>query len=370
MSDGPIKGVTKYEQIERMIRDMISGGQLKPGDKLEAETQIAQKLGVHRFTVNKALAALVREGLLHRVQGRGTFVVDPNTRARKNCFGVLYSSEAKGLEADAFYGRILAALRETSEYDITLIGHHSRTSGMPGPPLDTLNFERFDGLVLLEVFNEEYIEQILTTAPTPVVVVDYEPKKAKFDHTVLDNYGGGRKATEHLLSLGHRRIAHVGEPPPPQKKDVDPAWQERRRGWQEALHAAGVKDTESLFYPLAGRSSDGAEEIVRKCLALPADKRPTAFFTAGDDISIRMTRRLVEAGLKVPQDISFIGFGDTAGSDVFRPSISTVRFDSGEMGRWAAKRLLELQNGAAREPQRHVVPVELVLRESCGKCKS
>ena len=230
----------------------IAKGELKPGEKLESEEVIAGKLGVHRFTVNKALASLVREGMLRRVQGRGTFVAEANGQAQAGTLAVLYSSTTESLSKDLFFGDILRGLREESGGDVTLLGNSRSGNGMPGPPLDEIKFDRFNGLILLEVFDEDYIAKAKKAAPVPVVVVDFDPQKVAVDHVVQDNYGAGRHAAEYLQKLGHRRIAHIGEPPPSQKRFVDSAWQERRRGWEEAMAAAIGK---RVFVPLAGPQS-------------------------------------------------------------------------------------------------------------------
>ncbi|MBI3830964.1 MAG: substrate-binding domain-containing protein [Planctomycetes bacterium] len=371
MSEDPIKWVTKYEQIERMIRERISKGELKPGDKLESEEVIAGKLGVHRFTVNKALASLVREGMLRRVQGRGTFVAESNGQPPAGTVAVLYSSATDKLSKDFFFGDILRGLREESGADVTLLGSVKRDGNLPGPPLEQINFERFQGLILLEVFDEDYIAKAKKAAPIPVVVVDYDPVKVAVDHVVQDNYGAGRHAVEYLMKLGHKRIAHLGEAPPPQKRFVDSAWQERRRGWQEALSSAGLTplEIEKLFFPLPGRGSAGTEEHLKALLALPAAQRPTAFFCATDDIALHAIRAVLDAGVKVPAEMSFIGFGGSDASPLIRPALTTYSANVVEMGRWAFQRLKALREGADPMPQRHVIPVKMIERDSCARCK-
>jgi len=367
LAEDPIKWVTKYEQIERMIRERIAKGELKVGDKLESEEVIAGKLGVHRFTVNKALATLVREGMLRRVQGRGTFVADAEA-ANAGTLAVLYSAGTDRLAQDSFFGNILRGLREEGGADITLLGNTRSRTGMPGPPLETINFERITGLVLLEVFDEDYIAKARKASPVPVVVVDFDPQKVAVDHAVQDNYGAGREATEYLIGLGHRRIAHVGEPPPPQKQYVDSAWQERRRGWEAALSAAGLGgDTEKLFMPLPGRGAPGAKEHMLSVLALPPQRRPTAFFCATDDIALHMMRVALDGGVKVPQEMSFIGFGGSEAGPLMRPALTTYMADVSEMGRWAWRRLKALRDGADPMPQRHVVSVKRHDRESVAR---
>lgn len=364
--DDTVRGITKYEQIERMIRERIQRGELKPGEKLESETSIAERLGVHRFTVNKALSSLVRQGLLSRVQGRGTFVAGQGARAAAGCLGVLYSSGTKGLSDDWFYGSILRGLSEESGGALMLLGDSGR-QGLPGPPIERIAWERLDGLVLLEVFDDGYIEQVRRAAPIPVVVIDYQSPALRCDHVVLDDRGGSRAAVSHLLGLGHRRIAHFGEPPPPQKRFVDPAWQLRREGWEDALREAGVRDAAPLFFPLKGRSSQGAGELLREILARPAALRPTAYFCATDDLAMALMRQAQESGVRVPAEVSFIGYGGTAASALARPALTTVIADVAEMGRWAVRRIGDLRAGRELDPQRKVLPTELLVRESCAR---
>ncbi|MCW8130937.1 MAG: substrate-binding domain-containing protein [Planctomycetota bacterium] len=369
MGEDPIKWVTKYEQIERMIRERIAKGELKPGDKLESEEVIAGKLGVHRFTVNKALASLVREGLLRRVQGRGTFVAETNGQPQAGSVAVLYSSTTDRLPKDMFFGNILRGLREESGVDVTLLGMPRSSGGLPGPPLDQINFERFSGLVLLEVFDEEYIAKAKKASPVPLVVIDFDPQRVAVDHAVQDNYGAGKQATQYLQKLGHKRIAHVGEPPASKKQFVDSAWQERRRGWEDAMASSGLsaEELDRLFLQLPGRGWPGAPEHMKAILSLPPDRRPTGIFCATDDIAMYMMRTALEAGASVPGDFSFIGFGGSEAGPLMRPSLTTFIADVSEMGRWAFRRLKALREGADPMPQRHVIPVKMIERESCGR---
>ncbi|GMV80574.1 MAG: hypothetical protein AMXMBFR7_17580 [Planctomycetota bacterium] len=366
MSDKSIKWVTKAEQIEQMIRDQVQSGSLKVGEKLEAETALARQLGVHRLTVNKAMATLVREGLLRRVQGRGTFVAEPKAHLETGTLGVLYSAAPDRLRSDSFYGRILDGLREETKGDVLLLGRSGGANKMAGPDLDELAWDRVDGLVLLEVFDEDYIASAIKRSPVPVVIVDYEPTRVKCDYAILDNYQGIRSATDHLLKLGHKRIACVGEPPPPQKINVDPAWQDRRKGWEDAMKAAGHTDLKRLFYALPGRGAAGLEAFMEQALALPPAERPTAWVCAGDDIAIKLIALAQQAGVKVPQQMSFTGFGNFDPATWTRPTLTTCKADFAEMGRWAARKIRERRAGEKGPAQRHVVPVLLVERDSCA----
>lgn len=285
LAEDPIRWVTKYEQIEKLIRERMQRGELKPGDKLESEEALAQRLGVHRFTVNKALASLVREGILLRIQGRGTFVNTPVRKPVQGALGVLASQLARDLYADAFYGNILQGIRDESGGDVTLLGNANMDSNRSGPPL---------------------------------------------------------------------------------KIHVDSAWQERRRGWEESMTGAGLREWAGWFFPLPSRSAEGGTEIMEQVLRMPFSERPTAFFCAGDEVALLMLRRAEDAGFTIPADFSFIGFGDHRPGQLARPALTTLAAVYSELGRWAVRRLMELQAGRDATPRREVIPVKLLKRGSCA----
>jgi DNA-binding LacI/PurR family transcriptional regulator len=108
---------------------------------------------------------------------------------------------------------------------------------------------------------------------------------------------------------------------------------------------------------------------MKTLLALPLAQRPTAFFCATDDIALHAMRAALDAGLKVPAEMSFIGFGGIDASPLIRPALTTYSANVVEMGRWAYQRLKALREGADPMPQRHVIPVKMTERDSCARCK-
>ncbi|KIF78224.1 hypothetical protein QR77_39460 [Streptomyces sp. 150FB] len=174
-----------------------------------------------------------------------------------------------------------------------------------------------------------------------------------------DNYTGGLLVGRHLLELGHRRIAGILGP-------LDhPYVQERRSGLREALREAGLEPDPELE-----AETDFAEALIRsrtrELMALPADRRPTALFAYHDSAAFTVLDELVRAGVRVPQDVSVVGFNDIDAAAHVRPALTTVRQPFVDMGRQAARILMTALDGVEsdEESQRVVLPTELIVRDS------
>lgn len=168
---------------------------------------------------------------------------------------------------------------------------------------------------------------------------------------MVDQREGARLAVEHLISAGHRQIGHVSGPP----DWTDGA--ERAAGWQEALHHNGLPDTLLLEGDWSAGSGYG---IGRK---LAAERTATALFVANDQMALGLLRAFAEAGVRVPDDVSVVGFDDQPESGYFTPPLTTVRQDFEELGRRCMDIMLkEIEAGAAVSST--VVTPQLVLRAS------
>lgn len=188
----------------------------------------------------------------------------------------------------------------------------------------------------------------------PVVVVD-----AEGPHNVrADNAAGARLAAQHLLELGHRRIGHVLGPT---ESRADAA--ERRAGFLAALAGAGVPAPPE--YLASGDYSEaGGARAGHALLSLP--ERPTAIFAANDASALGVLRAAQALGLRVPRDLSVVGFDDLPLAAHTRPALTTVRQPLHQMGAAGVGLLIELARGAAPPEQHLRFPTELVRRDSTG----
>lgn len=193
----------------------------------------------------------------------------------------------------------------------------------------------------------------------PVVLINTLGAVNALPSVGADNYTGGLLVGRHLLELGHRRIAGILGP-------LDhPYVQERRNGLREALREAGLEPD-----PALEAETDFAEALIRsrtrELMALPPDRRPTALFAYHDSAAFTVLDELVRAGVRVPQDVSVVGFNDIDAAAHVRPALTTVRQPFVDMGRQAARILLTALDGVESDEasQSLVLPTELIVRDS------
>lgn len=196
----------------------------------------------------------------------------------------------------------------------------------------------------------------LSSSSIPVVAID--PHTGPEGHATVDadNEAGAVQAVEHLLSLGHTRIAHLQG-----RADLASA-QLRAAGYRSALTAAGITVDECLLRD-GGYQEDQSAAVARELLTL-AD-RPTAVFAANDSSAIGVLRAAAEVGLRVPQDLSVVGFDDVPQASTTTPPLTTVSQPLAELGSHAVQMLLTMLRG---EPTTdHVrLPTTLRVRASTG----
>jgi LacI family transcriptional regulator len=193
---------------------------------------------------------------------------------------------------------------------------------------------------------------------SPVVAVDPHTGGEGGPTVACDNHRGARTATEYLLGLGHRRIGFLGRPP----RDLESARQ-REEGYRAALDAAGIPFDPELV-AAAGYEEATSRAAAQQLLRLP--DRPTAVFAANDLSAISTMDVAVTLGMRVPEDLSVVGFDNVPESAMTRPALTTIEQPLQLMGQRAVEMLLELLAG--REPERrHVrLPTRLVERDSCA----
>lgn len=165
-----------------------------------------------------------------------------------------------------------------------------------------------------------------------------------------DNVGGARLAVRHLLGLGHRRIAYWST----FKRIVSS--ESRVEGFVSGTRAAGLSGEESpVIY---------TDEELRTLLRLPADRRPTAVFCCNDSTAVAALDRIREAGLRVPEDVSLVGFDNGPYAEVMRPRLTSVENPLRAMAEAAVALILAQQEGGEVEPPCRLVETRLAVRES------
>lgn len=191
----------------------------------------------------------------------------------------------------------------------------------------------------------------------PIVCLDRDIDSTSVPLVQVDNRLGARLATEHLLSLGHTRIAHVAGAPGLRISD------ERVEGYRDALAAAGVDDDPALV-AVGAFTEQGGYEAMR---ALLAASELTAVFAANDLSALGVMHAVAESGRRVPDDVSVVGFDDLRLAGHTTPPLTTIHQPAFEIAQRATQLLLDLAGGGEVEQRLHLLEPELVVRGSTAR---
>ena len=191
-------------------------------------------------------------------------------------------------------------------------------------------------------------------AGTPIVFLDRPPRGVEADTVLLDNVGGARAAIEHLLRHGHERIAYVGDLPPLYTAA------ERLAGYRAALRDAGPAPRRGPGQRRIARRRRPPSGRSRALLALPADRRPTALFTANNRNTVGALRALRDGD----GTIALVGFDDFELADMLPVPVTVVGHDPAQMGRIGAEMAYERLDGEDGPPRRRIIDCAVVARGS------
>jgi DNA-binding LacI/PurR family transcriptional regulator len=216
--------------------------------------------------------------------------------------------------------------------------------------------DRADGLLVVSTLPPDSEVDRLRAAGIPCVLID--AVHPEFPSIAVDDVAGGEIATRHLVELGHRRVALIGDPPPEFRFDWS---RDRTRGYERALASAGI-EPRSEYVREGTRLPHVARAVAAELLSLP--ERPTAIFAASDTQALGVLEAARGLGIKVPEELSVIGFDDIDVAGYV--GLTTVRQPLLESGRRGAKLLLEALGGRQVEPLRELLPLELVVRSTTG----
>lgn len=225
---------------------------------------------------------------------------------------------------------------------------------------EVLVANRADGVVLVSTADTEQTLAVLADGGTPVVVVEQDVPSTSC--VVFDAEATGRMVTDHLLDLGHRRIAMLRE----HRSRLD-SWQ-RHLGYQNALRARGVEIVPSLIEEApAGHGGDiVAAGIDAAAHLLDAEPRPTAVFAHNDLLAIAVVHEARRRGWHVPGDLSVAGADDLEGGRYLHPSLTTVATPKRRIGQVAADKLMALMAGGDQDGLTVLSPSGVIVRESTG----
>ncbi|MDN3557803.1 LacI family DNA-binding transcriptional regulator [Halomonas maura] len=323
--------------------------------------KVAELAGVSVATVSRTLKSpdIVSPATRERVrQAVETAGYRPNQMAvqfrsrRSNNLAVLVPTIA-----NTFFARVIGGIQQAAQaqgYGVLLCNTLGREE-LEIQYAGMVAGRQADGVIQLRAFNPFPADAVEPGRPLPMVNACEVLDDAPCPTLRIDNRAAARTLTEHLIALGHRRIAMIQGP------RRSPLTRDRVAGYRDALEAAGIPSSDDLLYPgdftpRAGYDAAGA--------LLARDLRPTAVFCESDEMAIGAISRLKQAGFAVPGDVSVAGFDDIDFASYSDPPLTTIAQPAEEFGQRAVDMLIDILEARGDVEPRVVLPHELVIRDS------
>ncbi|MFO7547998.1 MAG: LacI family DNA-binding transcriptional regulator [Acidimicrobiia bacterium] len=326
---------------------------------------IGRLAGVSRSTVSRVVnhQPSVRPDVRDRVEEviRRTGYT-PNVAARSlvsgrsGVIGLVIPSRVHSLFADPYFGQLIQGISAASNQSGTTLSlfvfQTEEEESALYPRVVTSGF--LDGLILTATRMADPLLARMAVGEIPVVMVG-RPDVEGLSYVDVDNRGGGELAATHLCELGYERIGLLGAP------TSTTAGVDRLNGFVEGLALHG-----RALHPSLRVDGDYSEASGYRAMHQLIPRRPDAVFVASDPMALGALRALREAGLRVPEDVALVSFDGSRASETSAPALTTVRQPVNETGARSVHMLNDLVRGTATPPIVEIMPVELVIRESCG----
>lgn len=338
----------KYSRLATHLRRQIESGALSTGDRLPSFAQLRAQFGANATTVERAYKVLEQENLIVREHRRGVFVAEPQRKTLTGVIGVGGITFAQRRRFP-YYSHLMEGIQQAAENaqrEILLLRDAS-----------AIRWEKVDG-VLLNPTHDIRTQPALSLPPGMPCVSLLAPLDGVVSVTA-DEAGGVRAAMQHLLELGHRRIAFL----------ISPILTQRIAAYHGALQAAGIAPLPEWIRHARGETGRTYREIARTAMQqwLREDWKKlgcTAIITQNDDAATGVLEALGEAELNVPEEVSVVGFDGTEISELSTPALTTVELPLQEIGAMGVELLLRQMQGEPVKIAALALPTRLQTRAS------
>lgn len=355
-----ISQVPKYQVAKEYILDFIENKNLSPHERLPSEAELVKKLNVSTITVRRALSELVDEGIIYRVKGKGTFLAEPKPEIETG--SKLITFVLSGYEMhDHSYIQIIKGIQSyLSKYDFKLVIEFIENDVEKEVELIQKIIQTDCAGLLIYSSNPEAVKGYileLQEKQLPVVLLDRFPIGVPLPCIACNNHEGAFLAVQHLISLGHEKIGFSGY------DFFLNSEKERYLGYVHAMMNAELPIDDRLLFP--ERELD-YKNLVDKIKAGDI----TALFCVNDRRALEVIHQLSNMEIKIPEDISIVGFDDFESSKFAQVPLTTVQQPFEQLGYEAAKLLLELCKQTSITAKKILLPTKLVVRDSTAPPKS
>ena len=360
--------IVLYRQLANVLRQRILDGTMPSGTSLPTEFELSASYGVSRGTVRQALSLLSDEGLVERVPGRGTFVRQgykpAPSKSRGRAIGLIVPAANDQLSINILAGA--ESVAKHRGYQV-IFNHSNESLQQENEDVERLLADGVGGLIVFPVSDAEHDEALwrLHAQAFPFVLVDRYFASLDCDRVLVDNFGGGYRATEHLIILGHPRIAFLHQSGAGLKTT---SVRDRYLGYRKALDDYGFPFEEAWVASLSEDelSPEGNDTPACCVRYLQRSDRPDAIFAVNDFIAIGLLSAAASLGVRVPDELAIVGFDNLSIAARLHPSLTTINQPRVDIGVRAAQLLIDRIEGKTGPPESIVLPTNLVVRDSCG----
>lgn len=328
-----------------------------------SQRNIAKHAGVSPSTVSRVLNNIdgisdeLREHVLKVAAGLG--YRQPAATGRLQQLHLFTSSFATMTATHTFHPSILDGVATECRQQGILLSYSmiEQNAADRAAVLNQARERPGTGILLLSIDDRALVEELLAHK-MPVVLINADQRDLAVDTFLPNNFTGGLLATRHLLAHDHRRILHVTEPTRKRRSTL----QRRLDGYRAALEEANIPYDPALLLESPLRVDD-AHASMRAWLAAHRSAF-SAVFCANDASAIGVMRALQEAGVRVPEDVSVVGYDDVPAASLLTPTLTTLHVDCEEMGRLAVQRMIYRTLNPEATPIRVEIATRLVVRQS------
>lgn len=331
-------------------------------------SDIASIAGVSKATVSNALnrkrgiGADTRKMILKIANEIGYYKEVSKSNITKTIRLIIFKRHGYVVSDTPFFSSLIEGIEKecrTQGYEM-LISHVNKSDEDYKEIINNINYDYSSGLLILatEMYREDL--EFLNNGNSPVVILDSNFKGMNFDSVLINNSDAAYKATSYLIENGHVNIGYL------HSSVYINNFYHRKSGYLESLSEHGLKSDKKAQIALEP-TMEGSYRDMKRILEQNEIDLPTAFFADNDIIAFGAMRAFKEKGIKIPRDISIIGFDDMPFCEITSPRLTTIRVFKQEMGSVAVKRLLQKLDGDNGVQVKVELGTELILRDSVLK---
>ncbi len=343
------------------ILNKIENAVYKPGDMIPTENELTVLYNVSRTTVQKALNILASKGIIYRVAGKGTFVSEkecPANVAPNDVFSIVLPYKS---QITVYY--LNGAQSYMDKYNSKLSVHFTENSYESEIHIvDRLVKSNCAGIILYpnESMDKEGFYRNLANRKIPVITIDKQIVGASFSSVTANNYSGGYSVAEYFLSKGHHEFAFFSH-----SFKIGNSLLDRYRGFTDCLknHNLSLKK-ENTIVDLQHIPNGDICSFIKNYFIKHKSNIPSAIFCTSDDVASLVYRAAYELDLKIPETFSVIGYDNLNIAAMISPTLTTIEQPYYEIGRSAAKLLLEKYMSPSEVITHIELPIKLIERNS------